>query len=443
MGSIASGIGSVLGGAVGSIVPGIGTSIGAGLGGALGGAIGGGSNSGGQSNSSVGGAIQNGFGTPAISRNPAWVNTAAQDIYGKASTAASQPYKAYTGQLVAPLTNNQTTASTLAGAAPGRYANTYAKAQGDLNNAANPYNQTFNPNNVNAPQNNQNITTNSWNAQAANQYMNPYIQSTLAPQLQDLRDNFAQQQNQLNGNAASAGAFGGSRQGLLNTQLAKQQDEQTNNLTNQVYSNAYNTGLGAYQSDQSRNLQGQTAQAGINQANNALNLQGQEFNGTQGLNAFNANYNVANGNRQAALNAAQGENNLVNTQQNASNSIINNLQSTGQTGQNTAQNQNTAAYQQYQNQLYYPEQQASYLNTLLKGNPATGSISSAGNNGIGNLLDSYSNSGIGSSIAGLFGGSSPSGGSGSNYGVTDANGNGNGNFYNPPSSFYTNLGSYF
>ena len=60
----------------------------------------------------------------------------------------------------------------------------------------------------------QNYAMNATNPYAVSSYMNPYLMNSLAPQMQLLGQQQAQQGQQLAGQATQAGAFGGSRYGL-------------------------------------------------------------------------------------------------------------------------------------------------------------------------------------------------------------------------------------
>lgn len=424
----------VAGAVVGNIVaPGVGGAIGGALGSAAGNALGGsGANAAGGPS---GGAVASALGTsPQVySKNPGWVNTAQQTNYNNAAAAASQPYQAYTGEQVAGRTNNQMLASQNAAAQIGRFSPTYSTITDYLNQSAAPITSTYTPDTVTA----QNVSTGNFSNADLSGYMNPYVQASLAPQLQAINQQFATQQNQIGANAAGAGSFGGSRQALLNSQTALNNQNTVAGIEANGYNTAFNDAQNAYETDQARQLQAQ-------QSNQSANLNAGEFNQTQNADAYNTNYNTAVGNRNALTTAASGLNGLVNTQEGVTNSINNQLLQTGGVAQQTNQAQDTANYQNYLNQLYYPEQQASYLNGLLN-TGGSGSLSAQsgvlGNSGTQNLVNGLGSLGssLTSGISGLFGdGSTASGTSGADAaaasGITNAAA-GNG-------GFLTNLGSF-
>jgi hypothetical protein len=109
-----------------------------------------------------------------------------------------------------------------------------------------------------------NVTTGSFNQQAAEQYMNPYIQQALNPQLEALK-----RQQQINQQAdmaklTQAGAFGGSRQAVLQGQNNYNLLAQQANLIGQGYNQAYQQAGQQFTADQARALQAQ--QANVQQA---------------------------------------------------------------------------------------------------------------------------------------------------------------------------------
>jgi hypothetical protein len=213
----------------------------------------------------------------------------------------------------------------------------------------------------------------SWTASQAAQYMNPYAQTALASQQNLANLNYAQQNNQLMSQAASQGAYGGSRAQLSLALNKLNQDIANQNLAAQGMNTAYNTGLGAFQTQnqqqQAVNLanqqafntaynnfvaQGMTAQ----QANQAAQLQVAQQNATlqqqanlanqaAGMTAQQANQQAALTTGQANLGAAQ-QTNIANqaAQNQAMQQYINNALQAATTsygGQLTAAQQNLVA----------------------------------------------------------------------------------------------------
>jgi hypothetical protein len=125
-------------------------------------------------------------------------------------------------------------------------------------------------------------------------YMNPYLQQSLAPQLQMMQQQQGQQATQRAGQATQAGAFGGSRFGLQNAQAGLNDQLAQQNLVG----NAYNQAFGQAQGQYNQNLQNQlSGYAGVGAAANQLaGLGGQQLQAQQGI--YNAQ-NTAGAQQQA------------------------------------------------------------------------------------------------------------------------------------------------
>jgi hypothetical protein len=167
-------------------------------------------------------------------------------------------------------------------------------------------------------------------------YMNPYIQQSLAPQLQLANQQYGIQGAAQQGAATSAGAFGGSRNALQQGLNQQNQMLAQNSLISQGYNNAFNQAQQAQQFGANLGLQGQQAQAGAlaSQMGGANQLAGI---GTQQLGA---------------------QQNILNTQ--------NQL---GAQQQGQQQNIINQAVQNYATAQQYPYMQLGQLNAMLRGLP--------------------------------------------------------------------------
>lgn len=101
----------------------------------------------------------------------------------------------------------------------------------------------------------------------AQQYMNPYLQQVLQPQLQAMQRQADIQRSALGAQAAKYGAFGGARSGLMNQQLNAELMRQQQQATGQAYGQAYSQGLGQFntEQDQARQLASMLGTAGAQQ----------------------------------------------------------------------------------------------------------------------------------------------------------------------------------
>jgi hypothetical protein len=182
---------------------------------------------------------------------------------------------------------------------------------------------------------------------AASQYMSPYIENAMQPQLRE-----AQRASDIMGqqNAAKAvgqGAFGGSRSALVEAERQRNLGMQQGDIRAKGYQTAYEQAANQFNADQARQMQAQ--QANIGQQQFGANL------GLQGLNT--------------ALQGA-GQLGTLGQQQFQQGMDINKLQS-AYGGQQQALRQQglTQAYQDFQNEQNYPYKQIGFMSDLVRGLP--------------------------------------------------------------------------
>ena len=130
---------------------------------------------------------------------------------------------------------------------------------------------------------------NQYNQMATNPYatqafMNPYLQASLQPQLDEIGRQYGITGTQEQSQATGAGAFGGSREALMASENQRNKNTAMNQAIGTGYNNAFNAAQQAQQFGANLGLQGQQAALqGYGQANNAAGTLGQL--GTQQLNA--------------------------------------------------------------------------------------------------------------------------------------------------------------
>ena len=115
-------------------------------------------------------------------------------------------------------------------------------------------------------------------AQAAQDYMNPYLQAALNPQIEEAR---RQAQITRLGDAnrlTQAGAYGGSRQAIMESELNRNLGQNLANITGQGYQTAYDKAMQQFNTEQSAAQQAQnlTNQYGLQALQNQANLGAQE-----------------------------------------------------------------------------------------------------------------------------------------------------------------------
>jgi hypothetical protein len=179
-----------------------------------------------------------------------WAGDYVTDMLGKGQALANQPYQAYTG----PLSAGQSTAQQAAFQGVGNL----SVPTGQMGAAG------FQPQ--------------KFTAQAAQDYMNPYLQSALNPQIEEAR---RQAQITRLGDAnrlTQAGAYGGSRQAIMESELNRSLGQNLANITGQGYQTAYDKAMQQFDTEQGAAQQAQnlTNQYGLQALQNQANLGAQE-----------------------------------------------------------------------------------------------------------------------------------------------------------------------
>ena len=283
-----------------------------------------------------------------------------EDMLGKAQalTDANTKYTPYSGQRTADFTGMQNQAFNAAGNLGVQQQTTDASnmaAQAGIGALNTQYDPMM-------------AGTRNFGAGAANQYMSPYVQQALAPQMQQIARTGEQQKLGNAGQATQAGAFGGSRFGIQNAMT----DYNTQNAQAGAYGtgmqNAFQNAQSQFNTDQARQLQAQ--QANIGQQQFGANL------GMQGLSQANA--------------AAQTLGQLGQNQYGQQTGNINLQNALGTQQQQQQQNVLNQQYQDFQTQKQNPYNQLSYMQSMLAGLPMTSSVQNV-----------YSNPSMLSQVAGM------------------------------------------
>lgn len=158
-----------------------------------------------------------------------WASDYVTNTLGQASAAADQPYQAYQGPLTAGASDLQNQA--------------FAGASDIAKNGLNP--TTF--------------TSQTFGSDQAQQYMNPYLKNVLDPQMAELQRQADIQRVAQAGRLSKAGAFGGSASTLADTENNRNLLNTQNTALGQGYSNAYNSAMGQFNTEQNRGLDTQKA----------------------------------------------------------------------------------------------------------------------------------------------------------------------------------------
>jgi hypothetical protein len=160
-------------------------------------------------------------------------------------------------------------------------------------------------------------------------YMNPYLEAVLEPQRREATRQAEIARNQMQGRMAQAGAYGGSRQAIMEAEAQRNLQTLLGDITGKGYSGAYEAAQRQRQADIDAGLRGLAAQTASTQA---LTQAG----------------------------AQQGEYGLRNLQQ---------MLSAGAAERDIEQAGLTAAYNQFLREEQYPQQQLEFQRSMLTGLP--------------------------------------------------------------------------
>ena len=229
-----------------------------------------------------------------------WAGPYVTDMLGKGQALSNQPYQAYTGPLTAgssPLQNQafQGIANLTVPTGMGDAADTAGQVADQFGNME--YNPNQYDSNYVSPADRysaSDVNTQRFDTAAAEQYMNPYLQTALNPQLEEARRQSELQRIQEAGRLTQAGAYGGSRQAIMEAEGNRNLATQMARITGEGYNTAYNQAGQMFTADQNRDLQAQQA-----------TQQGRQQQGQQAL--TDANYGAQYGLSADQLNQRDGQ----------------------------------------------------------------------------------------------------------------------------------------
>jgi len=120
-----------------------------------------------------------------------------------------------------------------------------------------------------------NFAQQATNPNAVQAYMNPYLQSSLAPQIEAMRRQYGITGTQQQGQATQAGAFGGTREALMASENLRNMQGAIDSTISQGYNNAFQNAQQQQQFGANLGLQGnQAALQGLGQAGQAAGTLG-------------------------------------------------------------------------------------------------------------------------------------------------------------------------
>jgi hypothetical protein len=201
-----------------------------------------------------------------------WAGPYVTDMLGRGQALSNMPYQQYTGPLTAGASNLQSQAFsglanlTLPSAsyAPTSFSSGFdaqapyqAGTFGSQFSAPKQYQTGTFGNQFSAPGQYQAGTFEggTFTPQSAAQYMNPYLQQSLDPQLREAARQAEIMRVQNAGRMTQAGAYGGGRQAIMESELNRNTLQQLADITGRGYNTAYSAAEQAFERDQARRLQ--------------------------------------------------------------------------------------------------------------------------------------------------------------------------------------------
>lgn len=103
------------------------------------------------------------------------------------------------------------------------------------------------------------FTSGTFDASAANKYMNPYLSASLQPQIDEARRQSQITQQQNAAKMTQAGAFGGSRGAIMDAETQRSLGANLAGITGAGYNKAYDAAMGQFNTEQGRGLDTQKA----------------------------------------------------------------------------------------------------------------------------------------------------------------------------------------
>ena len=262
------------------------------------------------------GLQQQAFGTAANLAVPGSVGTAAQtagDIASKAQNMGYTPTQ-FTNQFNAPAAYtptsgpqyNQLNAGPVSSTfqAPSAYqgATFGNQFQAPTQSAATNFTNQFQ-----APSQYQNtaFTSGTFGGEQAQQYMNPYLQASLNPQLEEARRQAQITEQQNKAAMTRAGAFGGGRSAILAAENQRNLGTNLANITGKGYDTAFQNAMSQFNADQARNMQAQQASEQSKQFGAGQSMTAAQMMAQYGMSAQQAQEAARQFNQQQAMTGAQ------------------------------------------------------------------------------------------------------------------------------------------
>jgi hypothetical protein len=199
-----------------------------------------------------------------------WAGDYVTGMLGQGQALANKPYEAYTGPLTAGASGLQNQAFSMAAGlkTPGAIGQAATTAGGIASMAPGAGQYT--------------AVGSDFGNQQAQQYMNPYLQSALNPAMDEARRQADISRMADAGRLTQAGAFGGSRQAIMESEGRRNLMDKQNQMLTSGYSTAFDKAQQQFNADQARKIQEQQFGSTLGLQGLQTGLQGAQTQGQLG-----------------------------------------------------------------------------------------------------------------------------------------------------------------
>lgn len=345
-----------------------------------------------------------------------WAAPYVTDYLSKGQALSNQPYQAYTGPLTAGQSGLQQQAfqglANLAvpgtvGAAAAGAGQVAGQLQGMAGYGPTGFNAGYNA--ASGQYSPTTFSTDTWNTQTAQQYMNPYLQVSLDPQLAEARRQADISRLSDAARLTQAGAYGGSRQAIMDSEGRRNLMDIQGQITGRGYDTAYAQGLGQFNADEGRQLTAAQnteqsrqfgSQQGLTSAKTAADFALEQQRAAEASRQFGANYGLSALDK--SLGAYETQSQLGLAGLGAQRNVLGDQLAAGNTQRDIQQQGITADMKQFETERAYPYEMLQYQKDLLSGLPLSTSRSytASGTDTLSALLQGAN---AGGNIANIFG----------------------------------------
>jgi hypothetical protein len=299
-----------------------------------------------------------------------WAGPYVTDMLGKAQALSDTGFQPYEGALTAGPSALQTQAFQGLGAltVPKNITQAGTELGGVAQKAAGmSYSPTAFQNTYQAPTERASFDT--FGAPQAQQYMNPYLEAVLEPQRREAQRQADIARTQMQSRMAQAGAYGGSRQAIMEAEAQRNLQTQLGDITGKGYASAYESAQQQFERDQARRMAAQQLNMQQNQIAAQLAAQygmtaqqaqeaSKQFGASYGLDALARQTQALQA--QGALGQAESQTGLAN--------LAAQMQG-GATQRGIEQEGLAADYAQFLRESQFPYEQLKFQQSMLAGLP--------------------------------------------------------------------------